>query len=416
MQDILINVLFIIVMVFFTQIFLDWQSRKMSLFFRKVTLYITGVIGIVFAMSNSINVGPQFIFDIRVVPFVTAGLYGGPFVSVSLYVSLVLFRMFIGADMGAVGATINYGMLTLILVFLSSSFYKDKLHIKYLKTIIVISVHALFSHVIYTHLFYSGLAPKMFWLTFCVKLGTALLIVFIVEMMRRYFKLKHQLLGLEKMELVYHLSAAISHEVRNGLTSARGFIQLTKEIEEDTQKGNYLRIATEEIDRTELIIRDFLTFAKPSLRQEKEIHLDQLINHTLMLIEPLANMHSIVVHKDLQHVKINGDQNLIQQSLLNIFKNAIEAMPDGGVLDIQLQQTDKQLVITVKDTGIGMTPEQIDRLGTPYYSTKGQKGTGLGMMVAYRVIKELNGTIEVSSTMDVGTTFTIYLPLTIASN
>ncbi len=416
MKDIVLNVLFILVMLFITQIFLDWQSKRMSVFLRKLTLYIASSTGILFVMTFSITVNPQYMFDIRVVPFVAGSLYGGPIVTIALYISLVLYRTLFGVDLGLVGAAFNYGLLAFILIFISRHFYKDRLRVKYSKAILVIISHTIFSHIIFTHILFSGLAPTMFWLVLFVKLITTLLIILFVETMQQYFKLKHQLLELEKMELVYHLSAAISHEVRNGLTSARGFIQLTKEQENDPQNAEYLRIATEEIDRTESIIHDFLTFSKPTLRLEKESHLDHLINHTVTLIEPLANMNSISIHKDLQHAKISGDQNLIQQSLLNIFKNAIEAMPNGGVLDIRLQQTDKQFIITVSDKGIGMNPDQIKRLGTPYYSTKGQKGTGLGMMVAYRVINELNGRIEVSSTLNVGSTFTIYLPRMTATN
>ena len=91
-------------------------------------------------------------------------------------------------------------------------------------------------------------------------------------------------------------------------------------------------------------------------------------------------------------------------------KNAIEAMPNGGQLEIYMNSNKNVYEISIKDTGVGMNFEQIGRLGKPYFTTKGQKGTGLGMMVAYRVIEELNGKIKVTSQIGKGTTFTIYLP------
>ena len=176
------------------------------------------------------------------------------------------------------------------------------------------------------------------------------------------------------------------------------------------QKQKYIGIALEEIERSEVIIRDFLTFAKPAPEKIEKINMEQLINSLIELISPLSNMNSIEVEKDLLPFWIQGEKKVIQQAFLNILKNAIEAMPNGGQLVICMNSNEKMNEISIKDTGVGMNLEQIERLGKPYFTTKGQKGTGLGMMVAYRVIEELHGRIKVTSRIGKGTTFTIYLP------
>ena len=202
----------------------------------------------------------------------------------------------------------------------------------------------------------------------------------------------------------------ISHEIRNGLTGAKGFLQLLMESETDFQKQKYIQIALGELERSEDIIRDFLTFAKPAPEKIEKLNMEHLINSTIEIISPLSNMNSIEVIKELSPFWIKGEKRIIQQAFLNILKNAIEAMPNGGQLVIGMNSNKNMYEIVIKDTGIGMDREQITRLGKPYFTTKGQKGTGLGMMVAYRVIEELNGKIKVTSQMGTGTTFTIYLP------
>ena len=231
-----------------------------------------------------------------------------------------------------------------------------------------------------------------------------------IERIKLNYEIRKKIIDIEKMEILSHLSASISHEIRNGLTGAKGFMQLLKESESGLQKQRYIGIALEEIQRSEEIISDFLTFAKPAPEKIEKINMEHLIDYILELVSPLANMNSIEIKKGLSSFWIKGEKRIIQQAFLNIFKNAIEAMPNGGQLAIVMKSNEHMYKISIEDTGVGMDFEQIARLGKPYFTTKGQKGTGLGMMVAYRVIEELNGRIEVTSQIGKGTTFTICLP------
>lgn len=410
MKDIILNLLFILVILFITLLFVETRGRKFNQKTMNIIIYVSSMVSIVFCMNFSITLGEQFRYDLRAIPLILGGLIGGPVVSISLYISLILYRFILGFDSGFWGNVINYGLITLLLFLFTRRFVSSGAKQRILLSTMIIIFHVLFSHLIYNYLFVSNLPLSIFLQTSLIKIVFSIFIVLFAEGVFQNYKLREKLENIEKMELVSHLSASISHEVRNGLTSAHGFLQLLEKRETDPSKRKYICFALNELTRTEHIVRDFLTFAKPTPNQMRNIHMDQLINNCIALIEPFANMNSIEIRKNLTSFSIKGDESMIQQTFINVFKNAIEAMPNGGVLEINIPPNQKDNVITIKDTGIGMTQEQVARVGTPYYTTKGQKGTGLGMMVAYRVIQELNGNIKVSSQIGKGTTFTIHFP------
>nr|WP_279326545.1 ATP-binding protein [Bacillus kexueae] len=223
--------------------------------------------------------------------------------------------------------------------------------------------------------------------------------------------LEQRLIKAEKVEVASHLAASISHEIRNPLTASKGFMQL---LYEDVPKSRheYLNIAIQELNQAESVIRNYLTFAKPSLERPEAISVTDIVETVIGIAEPLAAEHEVKINYDQANLSIHvlGDRIRLQQALLNIVKNGIEAMPNGGELTIDLQMKDSVVTIEVKDTGIGMSTEQMNRLGEPYFSTK-EKGTGLGMMVTYRIIQTMQGQIIVTSEKQKGTSFTVEIPV-----
>ena len=166
----------------------------------------------------------------------------------------------------------------------------------------------------------------------------------------------------------------------------------------------------EEIDRAQSIISDYLSFAKPQAEKLEELDVSTLSLKLSNLINPYASIRGVEIHFDMENpllIKANSEKMI--QCLVNLTKNGIEAMPSGGHYKSPASRKARRLFSKLQITGIGMTAEQIDRLGTPFYSTK-DKGTGLGMMVSYRIIKTFGGLIEVTSQPDQGTCFTISLP------
>jgi two-component system sporulation sensor kinase B len=219
--------------------------------------------------------------------------------------------------------------------------------------------------------------------------------------------MSQQLIKAEKLKAVEQMGAAISHEIRNPLTAASGFVQLLQDDYLSRQKRKeYLSIVKEELISAERVIQDYLTFAKPSLETFEELNVKGELRQIINILQPLANQNSVEILTDFSVIGfIKGDQQKFRQCFVNVLKNGIEAMPNGGYLSITSEYTQNNVTIRVKDTGIGMTSEQLERLGEPFYSTKGKNGTGLGMMVVYSIVRAMDGNIWVESELGVGTTF-----------
>lgn len=140
------------------------------------------------------------------------------------------------------------------------------------------------------------------------------------------------------------------------------------------------------------------------------LHVEDELKHLVTIIEPLARIRSVDIQLNTTRQKIIGDRSLFRQALLNLMKNGLEAMPDGGQLSITVSDKENEMILEVSDTGIGMNNEQISRLGEPYYTTKGAQGTGLGMMVVFQVLEGMKSTITVQSTVGEGSRFIVTIP------
>jgi Signal transduction histidine kinase len=214
----------------------------------------------------------------------------------------------------------------------------------------------------------------------------------------------------EKMELISHLAASIAHEVRNPLQVTRGFIQLVgeKAVNKDKQ---FLQLAVQELDRASSIITEFLTFAKPHLEDIKTLHISEELNQIQDIISPLAAMQStkleVIAEPDLY---VLGSAEKFKQAIINMIKNSLEAISSfDGTVSIQASREENEVIIRVIDNGEGIDPEKLDKLGEPYFSNK-SKGTGLGLMVTFRIIEAMEGTIRFSSTKGIGTEAVVHLP------
>ncbi|WP_223593093.1 sensor histidine kinase [Neobacillus bataviensis] len=238
------------------------------------------------------------------------------------------------------------------------------------------------------------------------------IISYSIEFVRRNSEMRQQLIKAEKLKAVEQMGAAISHEIRNPLTAASGFVQLLQDDYLSRQKRKeYLSIVKEELISAERVIQDYLTFAKPSLETFEELNVKSELRQIINILQPLANQNSVEILTDFSVIGfIKGDQQKFRQCFVNVLKNGIEAMPNGGYLSITTEYTQSNVTIRVKDTGIGMTGEQLERLGEPFYSTKGKNGTGLGMMVVYSIVRAMDGNIWVESELGVGTTFHFEFP------
>ncbi|WP_218971551.1 PAS domain-containing sensor histidine kinase [Neobacillus soli] len=218
------------------------------------------------------------------------------------------------------------------------------------------------------------------------------------------------LLNAEKLHIAGQLAAGIAHEVRNPLTVIKGFLQLM-----ETQLDNklYFDIIQAEMDRIELILSELLVLAKPQdFKFEKE-DLKTLIEDVKTLIGTEASMNNVQIDivNEYKNLIVKCDKNQLKQVLINFLKNAIEAMPKGGFITIEVKKHSiSKVKMLIKDTGSGMPQHILKRIGEPFFTTK-ESGTGLGIMISKQIIENHNGSIHFWSDQK-GTIIEMILPTT----
>ncbi|XEC95230.1 ATP-binding protein [Paenibacillus tarimensis] len=214
----------------------------------------------------------------------------------------------------------------------------------------------------------------------------------------------------EKLSVVGQLAAGVAHEVRNPLTTLKGFLQLHKI--KGTLTDEHLDVMMNELDHINFIVSEFLVLAKPQVQSIQPINIRELINNLMILLDSQATLAGIVVDTDFVDdiPNITGDSNQLKQVFVNIMKNAMEAMPHGGTIRIRVFRNDRyQVVIQFIDQGIGMTEEELLRIGEPFYTMK-ETGTGLGLMVCQQIMNHHKGHIHISSRPGTGTTVEVVFP------
>jgi two-component system, sporulation sensor kinase A len=229
----------------------------------------------------------------------------------------------------------------------------------------------------------------------------------IIKDITEHRKTEEQLQDLEKLSLIGQMAAGIAHEIRNPLTSIKGFTQLMKE---DPEK-DYAEIILNELSRIESIVGDLLVLAKPQASDLTNTDLVLLVNGVVKLLNPQAILSDIIIEikSDNPHLYIDCEKDKIKQVLINLIQNSIEAMENGGAILMTISKEADSAAIKVIDHGIGIPEDRLSKLGEPFYSTK-EKGTGLGLMICQKIIKNHGGALEFSSQVNQGTTAKILLP------
>lgn len=215
----------------------------------------------------------------------------------------------------------------------------------------------------------------------------------------------------EKLSIAGELAAGIAHEIRNPITSIKGFLQLMES--SNFEKQIYYDIMSSEITRIEQILSELLMLAKPQAVHFARKDVMVLIKDVVTLLGPQATLNNVQIIIDIKTkvAQIMCEENQIKQVCINFIKNAIDAMPNGGNLIIQLISSTKQeLIIRFIDEGNGIPDELISKLGQPFYTTK-EKGTGLGFMVSKRIVENHLGTVTICSEVGKGTTIEVKLPI-----
>lgn len=410
-KGLLINLLIILILLLLANMFLLQKHNHFHLKYKKeIYVFALSAILIIMCLLLSVRIDEHFIYDLRFIPFLLGGLFGGKLVTFGLALVLLAIRIPLGGD-GVWISTFLVVITTIILLKYSSTYFKKSVSWRLFTTTILSFGYSIIAFLLPSFFYGSGNLIQ-FGIYFVVLTFSTFFVSYLIEILRTSYILKLEAVKYEKMEIVSHLAASISHEVRNPLTSVKGFLQLILEHEKIPEDGKtYASLALDEATRASDIISDYLTFAKPHQDKQVILEVDQEVTKCKEIIAPLALKHNVMVKIAFYHTgKISGDPQKFRQVLLNICKNSIEAMPNGGTLSLLTSKKGNRIFIHITDTGHGMTPEQIARLGEPYFSLKGQKGTGLGMMVVFRIVEGMEGTIRINSEENIGTSISLSFP------
>ncbi len=369
------------------------------------------ILSIVLCMTFPIALMQPLLLDFRRIPLILGTLYGGYKVGFVLLAVMFITRYLVSGDLFYPSSIIL--ILTTISASLLSNYYlKKSLKQKVLLNSVLILLSLVFS-AIFMNMFGTNL----------LKIGIGLWVINVIgmviatllsEIILINFNLLHKSIKAKKLDVASHLAASFSHEIGNPLTTTKGFIQLLSDEKISVETRNlYLKIAAQELDQAINIIDDYLTFANPAPKGKEKILISEAIQQGIEVLTPVAEESKVKVNTcflENNDCFVFGERKKIEQCLIYILKNRMESMPSGGEINITLDNNrTSNINIIIQDAGIGMTQRQIDQLGEPFFTTK-ENGTGLGMMVAFSIIKGMGGKIEVKSVQEKGTLFHISLP------
>jgi PAS domain S-box-containing protein len=244
--------------------------------------------------------------------------------------------------------------------------------------------------------------------------GEQLGLVIIFEDITSGIKMENEFRRMGELAAIGQLAASIAHELRNPLSSIKGAAQfLRKEYEDHSSVVEFLDIIVEEVNGLNKLTTDFLDFARPMQFDLKPTDVSRVVEKTLQLMSIHITDSNVVVKEALARdlPSIQADPKQLEQVLKNMFINALQAMPEGGVLQVETGVVPSGGVyFSVSDTGIGIDQDKLDRIFLPFVTTK-TKGTGLGLSIVNRIVENHGGRIEVTSEPGSGATFKVYLPL-----
>lgn len=231
-------------------------------------------------------------------------------------------------------------------------------------------------------------------------------------------KMKMSLRRSDRLASLGTLTAGLAHEIRNPLVSVHTFLQLLPErYEDDEFRTQFHELACDELERLNMLMEELLAFARPSDPNLRLTSLNDIVDKMLMLVGSESKKKGIEIIREFSDniPEVIMDREQIKQVLMNVFLNAVQAMPGGGTLEIRTMPLAENgqpdfVQIEVKDTGVGIAEKDIDSLFNPFFTTK-EQGTGLGLAIAHQIVREHRGFIDVDSKEGYGTTFFITLPV-----
>jgi signal transduction histidine kinase len=235
----------------------------------------------------------------------------------------------------------------------------------------------------------------------------------VIQIEEEKLKIERRLAHAERLASVGEMAAYIAHEIRNPLVAIGGFANsLLKTACSDENCRRKARIIVEEVRRLEVVLRSVMNFARPLEPQKQRASLNRILTEACSLYRSLMRPRKIKLRKKLAREvpETRFDPTLMKQAFINLIKNAIESMPDGGELSVSTEVCWDHVVVIIADTGVGMPPEVLKEIFNPFFTTK-QDGMGIGLAMTKKVIEDHGGEITIQSLPQMGTSFHICLPI-----
>lgn len=406
------NIFFILFPLFLFQTFFI-KKREDFITSQRLTLTVLFSISIILCMLFPFQLLDTYRFDLRQIPLIIGTIYGGLPVGGALFLVSTIFRIFLGGD-GIVLALINQLFILLLILMLRKKYLSTTPIKRFVLLSIIINCIFLLNLILGWIVFDDGIKViiELFLVILIHQWVFTILTAFFIERMIKVQFMQQKIIENEKVEMVSHLSASISHELRNPLQVIKGVIQLLQDMGYEKEKQDeFYKLIISEIESSEEIINSYLRFARKNKKEVEVISLQDTLDNISKILTPYARQNNVELNvmDSKSDVSVEGNRQQFKQVIINLGRNAIEAMEAGGELRLSFQEDEKGVVLAISDSGIGMSEEQVAQLGEPYFSTK-ETGTGLGMLVVYSIIQEMKGKVKVESKLGVGTTFKITLP------
>jgi len=240
--------------------------------------------------------------------------------------------------------------------------------------------------------------------------------VIVLRDLREIKQLEEKVRRSEKLAAIGKLAAGVAHEIRNPLSSIRGFAQfLSQGLKDSPREQAYAQTMVSEVDRINRVVTDLLTFARPTRAEAVPADVTELVEHCVRLVQADADSRNITLRRNITDLsKVRLDTNQLTQALLNLLLNAMQSVESGGTIEIgaALKPSDDRLLLWVEDNGAGIQPDRVEKIFDPFYTTR-DKGTGLGLAIVHKIVENHQGEIGVESPPAgkmKGSRFTLFLP------
>ncbi|MGD6956783.1 ATP-binding protein [Rossellomorea aquimaris] len=409
-KTLLVNITILFSFTYNANVLFPFKEKQVPHFKHKITYGLIASFGALLCMLYPIETLGKTHFDLRMIAILIATIYAGLLSGSIVLGCVIIFRYLIGGPYVMVGIAVS------VLAFVIGILFRKmllKTQYKLLGSTIIFLFHSLF-YITIINSFIPILHLPFYFIYFTVFYFTFVALVFIIEHLIHTNRQIEEMVYLDKLNMVGQMAASIAHEIRNPLATVRGFIQHLSEDSDDEQFKRYSPLILNELDRTNKIITDYLSVARPSEFQLSTLNLERVLQDCVDLLRPFASYSntSILFNQDGTHY-IKGDEHHMKQAIMNVIKNGIESIEEHGEITLFLKEdfSRDSVVINISDTGKGMTGDELKKIGLPFYTTK-TKGTGLGSMVTNKIIREMGGMIEYESELNKGTVVKIRLPLT----